>query len=447
MAKKERDVAVLWPRLTVRKEQAVLVGLQLPKREREDIEDSLEELKQLAQTAGTVVSCIAITKRQSPDPAFYIGTGKADEIAVLCQEKGLNVVIFDDDLSPAQVKNLQNLFGLKVIDRTELILDIFAQHANSREGKIQVELAQLQYMLPRLVHAWTHLGRQWGGVGTRGPGERQLEVDRRRIRAQIAKLKKDLVSVGNHRHLQRKRRERVGIPLVSFIGYTNAGKTTLFNRLTESKLPVEDKLFTTLDPKIKKVLLPNNQAILFSDTVGFIRKLPHHLVESFKATLEEVREADLILHVIDGAAHNIEGRYDVVIGILKELDVIDKSSPYRQGLDKPMLVVVNKIDLLANQSLVNRLCRKFPVSLSVSAKDGTGISDLIGNLQKELSRLRQKIDFFIPNKDLRKVSKIYSVGRVLKEEYTEKGVRLTAELPPQATGEFKQWMVNPHTNG
>ena len=431
MVRNEKEIAVLWPRLTARKELALLVGLQLPYMEKEDIEDSLEELKQLAITAGTSVSQIEITKRTSPNPALYIGSGKAEEIAEICQSEGVNVVIFDDDLTPAQVKNLQNLFGVKVIDRTELILDIFAQHAHSREGKIQVELAQFQYMLPRLVHAWTHLSRQWGGVGTRGPGERQLEVDRRRIRAAITKLKKDLVSIGNHRYLQRKRRERVGIPLVSIIGYTNAGKTSLFNRLTESKLPVEDKLFTTLDPKIKKILLSNNQTVLFSDTVGFIRKLPHHLVEAFKATLEEVKEADVLLHVLDGRVHGIEQQYDVVMDLLKELG----------AAGKPMLVAVNKIDLIGNHSAVNRICRKFPVSVSISAKDGVGIEGVIDKIQLELSRLRQKVTLFIPNKCLGLVSKAYSTGNVKEAKYTHKGVKIVAELSPQVIGDLKKWIV------
>ena len=431
MDRGERTVAVLWPRLTARKEQALLVGLQLPYWDREDIDDSLGELRQLALTAGAKVSHIEITRRDSPNPSFYIGSGKAEEIAGICQSKGFNVVIFDNDLTPAQVKNLQNLFGVKVIDRTELILDIFAQHAHSREGKVQVELAQLQYMLPRLVHAWTHLSRQWGGVGTRGPGERQLELDRRRIRAQITKLKRDLASIGDHRSLQRKHRERIGIPLVSIIGYTNAGKTTLFNRLTESMLPVEDKLFTTLDPKVKKVSLPNNHAVVFSDTVGFIRKLPHHLVEAFKATLEEVKEADVLLHIIDGNTHNVEQQYDVVLDLLKELGVVGKL----------MVVAVNKIDLIANRAAVNRLCRKFPVSVSISALNGTGVENLVQKLQLELNKLRERVTLYIPSRWQALVAEVYRTGNVLEAKYTPKGVRLVAELSPQNIGGLKRWVV------
>lgn len=371
-------ITVLWPQFTRKKEKAVLVGLYLPKRDRQEVEDSLDELKHLAVTAGASVEKIEITKRDSTTPNFYIGSGKAEEISKICQVNGCDLVIFDDDLSPAQIKNLQNLIGVKVIDRTELILDIFAIHAKSHEGKIQVELAQLQYMLPRLVHAWTHLSRQWGGIGTRGPGERQLEIDRRRIKTQISRLSSELERVHKHREIQRKRRERVGIPLISIIGYTNAGKTTLFNRITKSGLPAEDKLFTTLDPKIKRFILPDNKPVLFSDTVGFIQKLPHHLVESFKATLEEVYEADILLHVLDSAGlpRRIDEQYDVVMNLLKELDVIRK----------PIITAINKIDLLEQPSIIiNRLSREIPYSIPISAKTGEGINDLIRLIQTGLN--------------------------------------------------------------
>lgn len=349
------------------KEKAFLVGLLFPGKDREEAEDSLGELKELTRTAGAGVEGTEIIKRDTPTPALYIGRGKAEEIARLCQEKLINLVIFDCDLAPAQVRNLQNLFGVKVIDRTELILDIFAIHARTREGKIEVELAQLQYMLPRLVHAWSHLSRQWGGVGTRGPGERQLELDRRRVRLQITRLERELERVHQHRAIQRKRRERRGIPLVSIIGYTNAGKTTLFNRLTDSQQMVEDKLFTTLDPKLKRFALPGSKEVLISDTVGFIRKLPHHLVESFKATLEEVYEADLLLHVLDSSTRNAGEQYKVVMDLLKELDVISK----------PIVTAVNKIDLLDSDSvIIKRLCRDVPDGIPVSAKTGEGVDGL-----------------------------------------------------------------------
>lgn len=430
---KEKDpIVVLWPQFAEKKEKAILVGLQLPGIDRKEIEDSLEELRELAKTAGAIVEKIEITKKDAPTPNIYIGEGKAEEIGKLCHEKGIDLVIFDDNLSPAQIKNLQNLLEVKVIDRTELILDIFAIHAKSREGKIQVELAQLQYMLPRLVHAWTHLSRQSGGIGTRGPGEKQLEVDRRRIRQHITNLSNELKKVHGHRKLQRKHREKIGIPLISIIGYTNAGKTTLFNRLTESVLPAEDKLFTTLDPKIKKFVLPNNQAVVMSDTVGFIKKLPHNLVESFKATLEEVYEADLLLHIIDGASGAVEEHYDVVLNLLKEMGVVSK----------PIITVINKIDLLTDSpEIVYKWTRKIPDSVSVSAKTGEGIEDLTQMACNELRGLRVKVEFFIPNNNFGIAAKIYNRGTVLSAEYTDKGARIIAELPKNSIGEFKEWII------
>lgn len=435
MEREKNPVKVSWGQFSSKTEKAILVGLYLPRGDKRDVLDSLEELRLLAKTAGAVVERVEVTKREDITPNFYIGKGKAEEIAKLCQEKNIDVVIFDDDLTPAQIKNLQDLFLVKVIDRTELILDIFAVHAKSREGKIQVELAQLQYMLPRLVHAWTHLSRQSGGIGTRrGPGEKQLEVDRRRIRERITKLSRDLERVHGHRNLQRKFRERKGIPLVSIIGYTNAGKTTLFNRLTESNLPVQDKLFTTVDPKLNRCKLPNKQMVLVSDTVGFIRKLPHHLVESFKATLEEVYEADILLHVIDGAApaRIAEGQYDVVMNLLKELNVISK----------PIITVINKTDLLEDSpEIVYKLTRNIPDSIPLSAKEGAGMDDLLENVQSELRNLNEKIELFVPSSHLGIISKIYNAGTVMEAEYTNKGARIIAELPKSNIGEFKEWIV------
>jgi len=417
-----------------KRERALLAGLQLSGEDRVDVEDSLYELSQLAETAGAVVVGNVVAKRETPTANYYIGEGKAEEIKQLCIEKKIDIVIFDDDLSPAQVKNLQDLFGIKVLDRTELILDIFAIHARSKEGRLQVELAQLQYMLPRLTHAWSHLSRQWGGVGTRtrGPGEKQLEVDRRRVRERITRLSKELERVHGHRKLQRKRRERKGIPLISIIGYTNAGKTTLFNNLTSSSMPSENQLFTTLDPKIKKFIFPNKQQVLISDTVGFIRKLPHHLVESFKATLEEVYEADLLLHVVDGSSKKIEEYSEVVLKLLKELDVITK----------PILTVINKIDLLDNDEvLIRKLKKRIHGGIPLSAKTGEGIDALVQTMQDEMNSLRETLDLFIPSQLLGVVAKLYALGNVISIKYLQKGAKIKVELPKVSAGEFKKWIV------
>src|SRR5947208_5088428 len=282
-------------------EKALLIGLERRGTDKWAVKDSLEELRELAQSAGAEVLDLITQKRDAPSAPTFVGRGKADEIGTRCRDTGANTVIFDDDLSPAQGRNLVDIFGkdVKVLDRTELILDIFAQRARTREGKIQVELAQLQYMLPRLPGLWTHLSRQRGGIGSRGPGEQQLEVDRRRIMEKIERLSRDLEEVRKNRRIERSGRQKLHWPMVSIIGYTNSGKSTLMNALTGAGVLAEDKLFATLDPTTRKLRLPNNQNILVSDTVGFLRKLPHHLVESFKATLEEVAEADLLLHVVD----------------------------------------------------------------------------------------------------------------------------------------------------
>jgi len=413
--------------ISKKKKKAIIIGLHLPHRNKQRIEDSLEELKSLAGTAGIETAGVEMPKRSAPDPAFYIGSGKADKIAIACREKKIDIVIFDEELTPAQVKNLQNLFGIDVIDRTELILNIFARHARSREGRLQTEIAQLQYLLPRLTHIWGHLSRQWGKLGAKGPGEKQLEIDQRRVKTQIAKLKQDLASINRNRQIQQKHRKRTGIPLVSIIGYTNAGKTTLFNRLAETTLPAGNKLFTTLDQKTKRFILPNNQEIILSDTVGFIRKLPHHLIEAFKSTLEGIKEANVILHIIDGTDKNLLEHYDITLGILRELGINNK----------PAIVAINKID--RNHSL---FYGELPDSIPISAKEGTGIDSLLYKLQAELNALRKRIKLFIPLGRDALISKIYRLGTVLDVKYMFNGVKVKAELPVQDIGELEKWIIH-----
>lgn len=318
-----------------RREVAVLVGLRTGRAPRWAAEDSLEELARLAESAGASPRHTILQERPAPDPRTLIGAGKVEELRTLCRE-GVDLVIVDEDLSGSQQRNLERELGCKVVDRAGLILDIFAQRAMTREGKLQVELAQLQYLLPRLTRRWTHLERLGGGIGTRGPGETQLESDRRRLRVRMARIRRDLRKVRRHRGLLRRPRQKVPIPILALVGYTNAGKSCLLNAVTHARATVADKLFATLDPTLRKVQLPSGRLALLSDTVGFIRKLPPQLVQAFKATLEEVQEADALVHVIDASHPQAVEQRAVVERVLEELGVAGK----------PVLAVHNKIDRL-----------------------------------------------------------------------------------------------------
>lgn len=347
-----------------RREVALLIGLKRSQQSRWEVEDSLEELAQLAVSAGAEATFRVLQERLVPDPRTLIGRGKAEELRDMC-ETGIDVVIFDDDLTGSQQRNLEATLKRKVIDRTGLILDIFAQRARSREGKLQVELAQLKYLLPRLTGHGVDLSRLGGGIGTRGPGETQLEVDRRRIRRRIMKIEEDLERVRSHRALLRRRRQKQALPTAAVVGYTNAGKSSLLNALTHAELPVADKFFATLDPTLRKVILPRGRTVLLSDTVGFIKKLPHQLVAAFKATLEEVRASDLLLHVIDIAHPHWQAQEQAVIAVLEELGVAAK----------PLINIYNKVDKLLHPEAVAFLTRK-PRSVVTSAKTGVGLSEL-----------------------------------------------------------------------
>src|SRR5438874_132413 len=301
-------------------ERALLIGLEKQGVSKWDLRDSLDELAELANSAGAEVVDTITQKLQKPTAPYYIGKGKAEEIKESFQDRRVTSVIFDNELSPAQGRNLEQMFNRKVLDRTQLILDIFAQRARSREGRLQIELAQLQYLLPRLTRMWTHLSRQTGGIGTRGPGETQLEVDRRRVQERIARLERELESVRKVRSTQREGRRRHQWPVASVVGYTNAGKSTLLNLLTGADVLAVDKLFATLDPTTRSFTLQNKQRVLLTDTVGFLRKLPHTLIESFKATLEEVSEADLLIHVVDLSHPRVDEQMAAVDSVIKELD-------------------------------------------------------------------------------------------------------------------------------
>jgi GTPase len=411
-------------------EQALLIGLERPGHDQWAVKDSLDELRELAESAGVEVLDNVTQKRDAPSAPTFVGKGKADEIAVRCGETGANTVIFDDDLTPAQGRNLGEVFGsnVKVIDRTELILDIFAQRARTREGKIQVELAQLEYMLPRLTGMWTHLSRQRGGVGCRGPGETQLEVDRRRVQEKITRLQKQLEEVRKNRRIERSGRSKLHWPSVSIIGYTNSGKSTLMNALTGAGVLAEDKLFATLDPTTRKHRLPNNQNILLSDTVGFLRKLPHHLVESFKATLEETAEADLLLHVVDVSHPQAQEQIKAVEVVLHELN----------AWDKPTVIALNKIDRLEADSPT---LAKFPDGVPISAKQGTNLDLLQQEIANKLRDRRVNVTLCIPAQRAQTIALVYRSGYVNAREHEAGNVVLKAQIPKVLAGELKPYVV------
>src|SRR5580765_6516169 len=338
-------------------ERALLIGLEQDGVSKWDLRDSMEELRELANSAGAEVVSTITQKLQKPTAPYYIGKGKAELIRESFQDQEVTSVIFDNELSPAQGRNLENLFSRKVLDRTQLILDIFAQRARSREGRLQIELAQLQYLLPRLTRMWTHLSRQSGGIGTRGPGETQLEVDRRRVQERIARLERDLEEVRKHRAVQRQGRRRHQWPVAAVVGYTNAGKSTLLNLLTGADVVAENRLFATLDPTTRSFTLPNKQRMLLTDTVGFLRNLPHTLIESFKATLEEVNEADLLIHVVDLSHPRVDEHIAAVDEVIKELGAFGKQT----------LLVFNKVDAVTNVDHVAAYHARFPGSVAISA--------------------------------------------------------------------------------
>jgi GTP-binding protein HflX len=363
-------------------ERAITVGLELPGARWWEIEDSLDELGRLATTAGAEVVGRVVQKRARPDPGTYIGEGKARELAATVIMSHADLVIFDDELSPAQQRNLEDIIGLKVIDRTCLILDIFASRAASKEGKIQVELAQLSYLLPRLAGKGTELSRLGGGIGTRGPGETKLETDRRRIRRRIAALRGELDEIARRRGYQRSRRKEAGLPVVSLVGYTNAGKSTLFNALTRAGVLAEDKLFATLDPTMRRCRLPGGRTVLLADTVGFIRKLPHELVAAFRATLEEVAQADIICHVVDASHPGKDEQCAAVEAVLADL-----------GLrEKPTLTALNKIDLVPGELERERLRVEHPGAVFISARERSGLSDLLLQMEALLGSHRGDLE-------------------------------------------------------
>jgi GTPase len=401
-------------------ERAILIGLEQEGVSKWDLRDSMEELAELANSAGAEVVDTITQKLQKPTAPYYIGKGKAELIKDSLQDRQVTSVIFNDELSPAQGRNLENLLARKVLDRTQLILDIFAQRARSREGRLQIELAQLQYLLPRLTGMWEHLSRQTGGIGMRGPGETQLEVDRRRVQERIARLERELESVRKTRAVQRQGRKRHQWPVASVVGYTNAGKSTLLNLLTGADVVAENRLFATLDPTTRSFTLPNKQRLLLTDTVGFLRKLPHTLIESFKATLEEVSEADLLIHVVDLSHARVDEQMEAVDKVTKELDAYGKQT----------LIVFNKIDNLADRELAETYVKRFSGSVAISARTGEGVNKLVQALQEALSSWRLRLHFRIPTKESALLAEIHRVGHVLELKYEGDDAVIVAHVPP-----------------
>lgn len=408
-----------------------LIGVELKSRTAADVSESLAELAELAETAGTQIIGEGVQKMATPVAATYIGPGKAEEFAAACKANDVDTIIFDDELSPAQTRNLEKIFGCKIMDRTALILEIFGQRARTREGKLQIEHAQLKYLLPRLTRYWSHLSRQRGSTGSiGGEGESQLEADRRKISERIEKITSELDKVRRQRETQRAGRQRSQWPLASIVGYTNAGKSTLLNALTGSAVLAEDKLFATLDPTTRRLRLPTNQNVLLTDTVGFIKKLPHGLVEAFKATLEEVVQADLLLHVVDISHPQAVEQIEAVNAVLAEIG----------AAEKPVLMVFNKIDQLAG-GWSEALREKYPNSVAISAKTGEGIAPLFAELGTQLRPIREFLDLRVPQEKAAVIARIHAVGQVVSSRYTGKTARIKVRIPPHLHAEFAPFVV------
>ncbi|MCK4898391.1 MAG: GTPase HflX [Anaerolineales bacterium] len=427
------------------RERAFLVGVDFHSNpELLGLQDSLTELALLADTAGLDVVGQATQHLKSPNPRFFIGSGKVEEVHALVEEVQADLILFDEELSPRHLRELEKVFGdnVRILDRTALILDIFAQHAATREGALQVELAQYEYRLPRLTRSWTHLARQAGGgggraggvggVGLRGPGETQLEVDRRDIRRRISHHKVELEKVRTHRQQHRTRRKRSRIPVVALVGYTNAGKSTLLNHLAKADVYVADQLFATLDPTTRRVELPGGKLALFTDTVGFIQKLPTALVAAFRATLEEIAEADLLLHMVDTTHINVHAHAQAVYETLAEI-----------GADHiPTLTVLNKIDLLPDPSNARETLAEFPNSVAISALTGEGVLDMLSLVEQNLYEMYTSIVVRLPYKEGGLIAAFHDQGQVNRVEQSHEGVLIHGHIPGRLLAQYKPFIVS-----
>jgi GTPase len=429
--------------LAVVQQRALLVGTGIGTRSVEAAEASLDELELLVDTAGALPVETVLQRRDKPDPATYIGSGKAQELRELADALDVDLVVFDDELTPAQQRNLERLFEVDVVDRVALILDIFAQHAHSQEGMVQVELAQLRYRLPRLRGRGGQLSQQGAGggargglVGTRGPGETQLEVDRRRIQDRVRKLERDLERLGRNRDTQRKARRRRELATVALVGYTNAGKSTLLNRITRASVLVEDRLFSTLDPTTRRLALPGGEMVLVSDTVGFVQRLPHQLVEAFRSTLDEVIDADLLVHVVDGSSPAADTQIEAVHTVLREI-----------GADHvPELLVLNKADLARPDDL-HPILATHGDALAVSAARGDGIEALLAQIATRLRAMVPIVELEVPYDRGDVIAALHRDGEVLVEVHGDAGTRLRARLPRASRQPFEEFVVGRNGDG
>jgi GTP-binding protein HflX len=411
-------------------QRAFLIGVQTPEMPEGEGEELLEELTELVENLGLTIVRSNLVKLRAPSPALYVGKGKAEEMTTLAKESGAEVIVFDSALSPAQQRNWEELAGMAVIDRQEVILEVFADRAHTREAVLQVALARMEYSLPRLTRAWTHLSRQRGKGAMGGEGETQLEQDRRVVRNRIAHLKEELAQVVRQRSVQRTRRVRVPLPTASIVGYTNAGKSSLLNVLTGSKVLAEDKLFATLDPTTRQLVLPGNQKLLLTDTVGFIRRLPHGLVEAFKATLEEVLVADFLIHVVDVTNPHFEKHRATTLSVLAELG----------AGDRPVVNVFNKIDL-ADAIEIRSARQAVPDALLVSARSGAGIDALKERCREMIAEDEGSLRLLIPHDRYDIVARLHALGNVQEQEHREDGVLVIGRFPPSQRGLLEPFIL------
>ncbi|MCX7908827.1 MAG: GTPase HflX [Ignavibacteria bacterium] len=415
-------------------ERTLLVAIPKKGTSKDIIEEHLDELASLVQTAGGQVVDSVYQEVVSFNPATAIGKGKVQEIKSLIQQKEINLVVFDDELTPVQTKNLENEFQIKVIDRTTLILAIFAKHARTLEAKTQVELAQLQYLLPRLTKMWSHLSKQYGGIGTRGPGEKQIESDRRLVKSRIQRLQKKLIEISKQKEIERKPRENYF--KFALVGYTNAGKSTIMRELTNANVGVEDKLFATLDTTTRALRLPNEKVVLLSDTVGFIRKLPSHLIASFQSTLIEVQYANALLHIADASNRYLSEQISVVQQTLEKLKVDQK----------PVILVLNKIDLIQDKEYIKFLQREYPSSILISAERGININALLLKMQETMEEETRYVKLLLPYSKMELIPYVYRMSSIIKKEDKSEGIEFYAKLlkqeEPYFINLFSQYIQN-----